>query len=113
MVELARQKNLFFMEAVWSRTFPIYGALTDRLASLGQPLNLMLTLGQAPRPDQTWKTRRLAWKKNGGGTVLDWGVYCIQMALHVFGGEMPSRVVASGLELNEDGYKIKIEIPEL
>ena len=100
MVELARQKNLFFMEAVWSRTFPIYGALTDRLASLGQPLNLVLTFGQA---GNHLADQRLAWKSNGGGTVLDWGVYCIQMALHVFGGEMPSRVVASGLELNEDG----------
>ena len=47
--------------------------------------------------------KRLASKSNGGGTVLDWGVYCIQLALHVFGKEMPSRVVASGIELNEDG----------
>ena len=71
MVELARQKNVFFMEAVWSRTFPLYDALTERLSSLGQPCNMVLTFGQAGNhlPDQ-----RLAWKKNGGGTVLDFGV---------------------------------------
>ena len=88
------------MEAVWSRTFPIYEALTNQISKLGEPLNLVLTFGQAGNhlPDQ-----RLAWKSNGGGTVLDWGVYCIQMALHVFGREMPAKVVASGLELNEDG----------
>ena len=104
MVELARQKNVFFMEAVWSRTFPLYDALTERLSSLGQPCNMVLTFGQAGNhlPDQ-----RLAWKKNGGGTVLDWGVYCIQMILHVFGPEMPKKVVASGLALNEDGEKCK------
>eukprot|EP00090_Calanus_glacialis_P011589 TRINITY_DN19969_c0_g1_i1.p1 TRINITY_DN19969_c0_g1~~TRINITY_DN19969_c0_g1_i1.p1 ORF type:complete len:334 (-),score=99.93 TRINITY_DN19969_c0_g1_i1:36-1037(-) len=107
MVELARQKNVFFMEAVWSRTFPLYDALTERLSSLGQPCNMVLTFGQAGNhlPDQ-----RLAWKKNGGGTVLDWGVYCIQMVLHVFGPEMPSRVVASGLELNEDGVDVAMSV---
>jgi len=107
IVDLARKKNLFFMEAVWSRTFPIYDALTNRLSILGKPLNLVLTFGQADNhlPDQ-----RLAWKRNGGGTVLDWGVYCIQMALHVFGGEMPNRVVASGLELNEDGVDVAMSV---
>eukprot|EP00092_Neocalanus_flemingeri_P010904 GFUD01011744.1.p1 GENE.GFUD01011744.1~~GFUD01011744.1.p1 ORF type:complete len:334 (+),score=122.08 GFUD01011744.1:85-1086(+) len=107
MVELARQKNLFFMEAVWSRTFPLYSALTERLATLGQPVNLVLTFGQAGNQEAD---QRLAWKRNGGGTVLDWGVYCIQMALHVFGGEMPTRVVASGLELNEDGVDIAMSV---
>ena len=100
MIELARQKNLFFMEAVWSRMFPIYAALTDRLAALGQPLNIVATFG---KKENHLPGKRLASKSNGGGTVLDWGVYCIQLALHVFGKEMPSRVVASGIELNEDG----------
>jgi len=107
MVDLAKEKNVFFMEAVWSRTFPLYAALKERLRSLGQPQNMVLTFGQAGNhlPDQ-----RLAWKKNGGGTVLDWGVYCIQMVLHVFGAEMPTKVVASGLELNEDGVDVAMSV---
>jgi len=107
MVSLAKQNKVFFMEAVWSRTFPLYDSLSERLKTLGQPLNMVVTFGQAGNhlPDQ-----RLAWKSNGGGTVLDWGVYCIQIILHVFGAEMPTRIVASGLELNEDGVDVALSV---
>jgi len=107
MVDLAKKNKVFFMEAVWSRTFPLYDSLTERLKTLGEPLNMVVTFGQAGNhlPGQ-----RLAKKANGGGTVLDWGVYCIQFILHVFGAEMPSRVVASGLELNEDGVDVALSV---
>ena len=102
MVDLAKKNKVFFMEAVWSRTFPLYDVLTERLTTLGEPMNMIVTFGQVGNhlPGQ-----RLARKANGGGTVLDWGVYCIQIILHVFGAEMPSMIVASGLELNEDGVE--------
>lgn len=107
MTELARKENVFFMEAVWSRAFPLYEALPNRVSQLGDALNIVLTFGQAGNhlPDQ-----RLAWKSNGGGSVLDWGVYCIQLALHVFGAEMPHKIVASGLDLNDDGVDIALSV---
>ena len=40
-------------------------------------------------------TDRLHKKELGGGTILDLGVYTVQMAQLVFGGEMP-RVTAAG-----------------
>ena len=46
MVNLAREKKLFFMEAVWSRTFPVYEEITKRLTKLGNPLNVVMTFGQ-------------------------------------------------------------------
>ncbi len=33
MINLAKSKNLFFMEAIWSRTFPIYKKLRTCLDS--------------------------------------------------------------------------------
>ena len=33
MVQLAQEKNLFFMEAIWSRTFPIYDKLRNVVAN--------------------------------------------------------------------------------
>lgn len=41
-------------------------------------------------------------KSLGGGTILDIGVYCVQLASFVFGGEKPIRILSGG-HLNEDG----------
>jgi len=76
------------------RMFPAYRALPRRLETLGPPLNIVMTFGQRGNADPG---ERLARKRTGGGSVLDWGVYCIQLALAVFGSEEPERVVASGL----------------
>jgi len=107
MVEKARTKRLFFMEAVWSRTFPVYEEITKRLTKLDNPLSLVMTFGQK---DNHLPTARLATKANGGGTVLDWGVYCIQLAMHIFGEEEPKKVVASSLGLTEDGVDLGLSV---
>jgi len=107
MVQLAKEKNVFFMEAVWSRTFPIYDAIQQKVSSLGKAQNLVLTFGQA---NNHLPEERLAKKTTGGGTVLDWGVYCIQLALHIYNGDYPERVVASGLELNENGVDVALSV---
>jgi dihydrodiol dehydrogenase / D-xylose 1-dehydrogenase (NADP) len=33
MINLAKSKNVFFMEAIWSRTFPLYAKVRSMLAS--------------------------------------------------------------------------------
>ena len=43
---LIRTKKLFFMEAVWSRTLPVYEEIKKRLTKLGSPLNVVMTFGQ-------------------------------------------------------------------
>lgn len=40
-------------------------------------------------------------KELGGGATLDLGVYCVQFASLVMGGERPEKVVAAG-HLNEE-----------
>lgn len=48
MLELAQSKNLFIMEAVWSRFFPAYQELRKRIesGSLGEVLQVVVTFGE-------------------------------------------------------------------
>ena len=54
-----------------------------------QATTILMTLGQ---PNRHLPGKRLTLRANGGGTTLDYGAYCIQFALMVFGHEMPQRV---------------------
>ena len=46
---------------------------------------------------------RLHKKELGGGTVLDLGIYVIQLAQLVFGGEEPQQVASRRLQLQWSG----------
>jgi predicted dehydrogenase len=48
----------------------------------------------------------LAQKVNGGGTVLDFGVYCIQFCLLAFAGARPDKITAAPIKINEDGVDL-------
>lgn len=97
----AKEKNLFFMEAIWSRFFESYKFLRQRIddGDLGQIKEINLEFG-FPLAN----TERLFLKK-GGGSVLDLGAYPIQIALWVFRAE-PTKVIAFG-KLNEDGLDME------
>ena len=49
--------------------------------------------------------QRFTLRAFGGGTILYLGIYMMQFVLHVFGGEKPETVKASGL-LNSDGVDV-------
>lgn len=57
LVKLARSKNLFFMEAIWSRFFPAYYVLEKEIASgkLGEVKYVEANFGlhRQPNPDKT------------------------------------------------------------
>lgn len=99
--ETAREKKLFFMEAIWSRFFESYKLLRRRIddGDLGQIKEINLEFGFP-----LGSTERL-FLKNGGGSVLDLGVYPIQISLWVFRAE-PTKVIAFG-KLNEDGLDME------
>jgi len=98
LVALAREKKLFLMEAVWSRCMPAYEALRTELSAgtVGQVLQVIVSFGMPI------EVPRISKKELGGGTVLDLGIYCVQLASLVFGGERPGQVLASG-HLNQEG----------
>lgn len=100
LINLAKSKKLFLMEAIWSRCFPAYEVLQKEIqsGSIGEVYQVLVSLGMNleghARP-----------KKLGGGTILDVGVYVIQFACLIYNHEVPQTVQTSGC-LSGDGVDI-------
>ena len=96
---LAKQKKLFIMEALWSRFLPSYEFAFDQINKgvIGDVMYVSATLGF-----NIANVERLASKEMGGGTVLDLGVYVINIVEMAFKGETPEKVQAVG-HLNKNG----------
>lgn len=99
LIALAKSKNLFLMEAIWSRFNPAYALVMDKIKSkaIGDIVSVNATFGY----DLT-KVERLTKKASGGGTVLDLGVYTINVIQMCIGNKKPTQIMATG-HLNEDG----------
>ncbi|XP_076394793.1 trans-1,2-dihydrobenzene-1,2-diol dehydrogenase isoform X2 [Megachile rotundata] len=99
LVNLAKKKKLFLMEAIWSRCFPTYEAIKKEIdsGSIGDIHQVIVSFGF-----QLANVDRLNQKSLGGGTILDLGVYGIQFACLVFNHDVPHTVKAAGI-LNSDG----------
>ncbi|CAH1392778.1 unnamed protein product [Nezara viridula] len=98
LITMAKKNMLFFMEAVWSRCFPVYNELSQLLTSnvIGDVMYLTANLGIPISSVDRIKNKEL-----GGGTIFDLGVYVLQLAILVF-GRNPQSVSAVG-HLNENG----------
>lgn len=105
LLDHAREKKLFCMEAIWSRFFPAYNHLRERIRqkNLGDLKEIKVELGFPIS-----KVERIRMRHLGGGTVLDLGVYNIQLALWVF-QEFPDEIVAEG-KLNEENVDIETSV---
>ncbi|GBP87685.1 Trans-1,2-dihydrobenzene-1,2-diol dehydrogenase [Eumeta japonica] len=105
LINLARSKKPFLMEAVWSRYLPTYIALEKEIESgkLGDILFLEANFGVPIA-----LVDRLRKKDLGGSALLDIGIYVLQFAQFVF-KEEPVKVVSSG-ELNEDGVDLAVSV---
>jgi predicted dehydrogenase len=84
MVETARSRKVFLMEALWSKFLPQYQKLQDLIASgkLGEIKSVIVNFGfipQAPVPS------RLYDPALGGGSLLDIGIYNVFLVLSVLG----------------------------
>lgn len=101
----AQEKKLFLMEALWSRFFPSYQYLRSQIDSgeLGTVQSVDVEFGF-----KLDHVERMAKKAQGGGTILDLGVYTIQASLWAFGGEEPESIVATGA-LNDDGCDMEMK----
>lgn len=91
LVALAREKDLFLMEAMWTRFLPHVVALRELVASgeLGELVSFEADHGQWFELDPGF---RLFAPELGGGAVLDLGVYPISFASMLFG--RPERITA-------------------
>ena len=94
MVVAARSADRFLMEAMWSRFLPPYRRLRHLLddGAVGQPLVVEADFGfrVAFEPGH-----RLFDLGQGGGALLDLGIYPLQLCAFVLG--LPDRVAADGV----------------
>lgn len=104
LVDAAKKQKTFLMEAVWSRYLPAYREIQARLdkGALGELTHAYVTFGVP-----ICNVPRVSKKDQGGGSVLDIGIYAINFILFVFGGEKPLEVKSFGT-LNEDGVESEV-----
>ncbi|KAF9422998.1 hypothetical protein HW555_001541 [Spodoptera exigua] len=97
LVDLAKKKNLFLMEGVWSRFSPAYYEMEKTIQSgcIGEVKFLEANFGFFSNSERIHK------KEYGGSAVLDVGVYVLQLAQFIFKAS-PEKLAAFG-NLNEHG----------
>ncbi|MDA1192670.1 MAG: Gfo/Idh/MocA family oxidoreductase, partial [Candidatus Poribacteria bacterium] len=85
MIDAARSKGIFLMEAMWSRFFPLMVDVRRRIAE-GEIGNVrMMTADFGFRVGTVNPKSRLFDPALGGGALLDVGVYPVSLASMVFG----------------------------
>lgn len=84
MIDLAREKNIFLMEALWSKFIPSYSIMKTMVAEgkLGDIQSVLINFGFIP---QQPVAQRLFDPALGGGTLLDIGIYNVFYTLSVLG----------------------------
>ena len=105
MVQLARAKGVFLMEAIWSRFMPSYLKMADLIKSgaIGEVKLVNVTMGFDGR-----NVARVNQKALGGGSMLDLGVYCIHLINIAYDWKDFDKVEASGELGGEDGVDISV-----
>ena len=85
LFDLAKRKNLFIMEAVWTRFQPFATKLSEIIDSgmIGKPLTITASIGQDMR-----HVERIVNPELAGGALLDLGIYPLTFASMVFGTEV-------------------------
>lgn len=106
LVAEAAERDLFLMEAVWSRFTPAFARAMEILESgeLGEASWVQADLGFKAQYDPQW---RLFDPAAGGGALLDLAVYPLTWAIGTMG--FPTSVQASA-DLNEDGVDLQTAI---
>lgn len=93
LIELARRRGVFLMEAMWSRFIPAWRQVHQwlREGAIGAPRMLSSHFGAALpyQPDERWLDPEQA-----GGVLLDMGVYNLSMSQWVLGADPESFEVA-------------------
>jgi predicted dehydrogenase len=96
MIDAANSKNIFLMEAMWTKFLPPYKKVKEMIhdGMLGEIKSVLLNFGfrpQQPVPE------RILDPSLGGGTMLDIGIYNVFTALHFLGkpGTIEAKMTAA------------------
>lgn len=84
LIMLARKKNLFLMEAMWTRFFPIHRKIQELIAegALGDPRGVLANFSAVAPPGDD---NRFWDVELGASALLDIGLYGIAFASQLFG----------------------------
>ncbi|MDR0472565.1 MAG: Gfo/Idh/MocA family oxidoreductase [Treponema sp.] len=101
MIRAARENNAFFMEAMWNRFSPPLVKVREWLNEglIGEVKMVDANTGSAAAFNPK---SRLFDPEQGGGALLDVGIYPLALGSLVFGGQKPERIV-SQVFFNEAG----------
>ena len=104
VVEQARDRQVFVMEAMWMRFQPAFLEVERRIAEgqIGQPQLVQADLGFRADSDPSG---RLFTARLGGGSLLDVGVYPLTLAISFLGVPTDVHAVA---QLNDDGVDTQV-----
>lgn len=104
LTEYARQKNVFLMEAVWTRFLPIHDQVKKWIGD-GKIGEISMMRGDFAFNVPWAKGDRHINPQLGGGAVMDVGVYLISYANDIL-GKRPKSVVSKGY-VDETGVDVK------
>jgi predicted dehydrogenase len=84
MINHAKEKKVFLMEALWTKFMPHYNKTMDmvRNGDIGDIKSVLVNFGFRPAPPVP---KRLFDPELGGGTIMDIGIYNVFIALSVLG----------------------------
>ncbi|OJJ44182.1 hypothetical protein ASPZODRAFT_135670 [Penicilliopsis zonata CBS 506.65] len=80
LCETAKKKNLFLMEAVWTRYFPLSVQVRDLIkqGAIGEVLRVIADNSTGDDVEKIWGTaHRMVNKDLAGGALLDLGIYSL------------------------------------
>ena len=103
MIEEARSRNLFLMEAMWTRFIPGTEKMLELIGSgaIGNISFIRADFGFKAGPD---RPERVFNKKLGGGSLMDIGIYPLYLALLLMGVPADVKAVARMYETQVDSY---------
>lgn len=92
LYETAKAKNLFLMEAVWTRYFPLSIAVREHITSgdIGEALRVSADLSIGVIPEEAYDTsHRMVNKYLAGGCLLDLGIYSLTWVFQTMWHTLP------------------------
>ena len=103
MIAKAREKNVFFMEGMWTRFFPAFQQALEwvRSGRIGQPKMIQAAFGyDGSANKEQWRFSH----DMAGGALLDVGIYPLALTFAMFGTEPDSVSTAAYIENGVDEY---------
>lgn len=94
LYKTAQQKNLFLMEAVWTRYFPLSVAIRKHITDgdLGEVLRVNADTSLGMNPEDFFDTsHRMINKDLAGGCLLDLGIYSLTWIFQTLYHTLPSK----------------------